>query len=148
MQYGIGWTGRHEPGGDRSSGVPCIETGKARTPYEFGSKAGIATTPRGSLIVGRAPPTANRTTRTRWPSKSSRSSKATIQMRGTGAKPRTAWVDLGWHGVEDENPEIEIKHRCEKTRVSEREVGTLKRRQAIEPVIEHLTSDPRWGAAG
>ncbi|MFN7645330.1 MAG: hypothetical protein ACK5PW_19990 [Burkholderiales bacterium] len=32
--------------------VVCMSKGKARTPYEFGSKVGIATTLRGNLIVG------------------------------------------------------------------------------------------------
>ena len=32
--------------------VDCISKGKARTPYEFGVKVGIASTLRGNLIVG------------------------------------------------------------------------------------------------
>ena len=71
--------------------------------------------------------------------------QATILMQDTGAKPRAAWVDRGYRGVDDENLEIEIKHRGKKTRVSEREVRTLKRRQAIEQMIGHLKSDHRMG---
>ncbi len=32
--------------------VECIGEGKARQPYEFGVKVGIATTKKGNLIVG------------------------------------------------------------------------------------------------
>jgi IS5 family transposase len=37
------------------------------------------------------------------------------------------------------------RHRGKKTRLSELEVRTLKRRHAIEPVIGHLKSDHRMG---
>jgi IS5 family transposase len=32
--------------------VECISKGKSRNPYEFGVKVGIATTLKGTLIVG------------------------------------------------------------------------------------------------
>ena len=60
-------------------------------------------------------------------------------------KPTTAWVDLGYRGVDADNPEIAIKHRGKKRQMSEVELKTLKRRQAIEPVIGHLKSDHRMG---
>lgn len=71
--------------------------------------------------------------------------QTTILMQDTGAKPRTAWVDLGYRGVEADNRETEIKHRGKKTRRTVLELRTLKRRQAIEPVIGHLKSDHRMG---
>jgi hypothetical protein len=71
--------------------------------------------------------------------------QTTILMHDTGAKPRTAWVDPGYRGVEADNRETEIKHRGKKTRRTVLELRTLKRRQAIEPVIGHLKSDHRMG---
>jgi IS5 family transposase len=117
--------------------VVCMSKGKARTPYEFGSKVGIATTLRGSLIVGarafEGNPYDGHTL-------AEQIEQVTILMHGTGMKPGTAWVDLGYRGVDAENPDIEIKHRGggKKARLTELEVKTLKRRQAIEPVIGHL----------
>lgn len=122
--------------------VLCINKGKARTPYEFGAKVGIATTLRGSLIVGARAFDGNPYD---GHTLTEQLEQATILMQDTGAEPRTAWVDLGYRGVEKDNPGIEIKHRGKKTRLTELELRTLKRRQAIEPVIGHLKSDHRMG---
>jgi len=122
--------------------VLCINKGKARTPYEFGAKVGIATTLRGSLIVGARAFDGNPYD---GHTLAEQIEQATILMQDTGVKPRTAWVDLGYRGVDADNPEIEIKHRGKKTRLTELEVKTLKRRQAIEPVIGHLKADHRMG---
>lgn len=122
--------------------VVCMSKGKARTPYEFGAKVGIATTLRGSLIVGarafEGNPYDGHTL-------TEQIEQATILMQDTGMKPSAAWVDLGYRGVDADNPDIEIKHRGKRTRLTELEVKTLKRRQAIEPVIGHLKSDHRMG---
>ncbi len=71
--------------------------------------------------------------------------QATILMQQTGVKPTTAWVDLGYRGVDADNPEIAIKHRGKKKQLTDVELKALKRRQAIEPVIGHLKSDHRMG---
>ena len=123
-------------------GVVCMSKGKARTPYEFGSKVGIATTLRGSLIVGARAFDGNPYD---GHTLVEQIEQATILMQDTGVKPNTAWVDLGYRGVDADNPDIEIKHRGKRTRLTELEVKTLKRRQAIEPVIGHLKSDHRMG---
>jgi len=119
-----------------------LPDGKARTPYEFGSKVGIATTLRGNLIVGarafEGNPYDGHTL-------AEQVEQATILMQDTGVKPNTAWVDLGYRGVDAENPAIQIKHRGKKTRLTALEIKTLKRRQAIEPVIGHLKADHRLG---
>jgi IS5 family transposase len=47
--------------------------------------------------------------------------------------------------VDAENSAIQIKHRGKKTRLSALEIKTLKRRQAIEPVIGYLKADHRLG---
>jgi len=36
-------------------------------------------------------------------------------MQDTGMKPGTAWVDLGYRGVDADNPDIEICQRRSKT---------------------------------
>ncbi|MCX7229753.1 MAG: IS5 family transposase, partial [Burkholderiales bacterium] len=122
--------------------VVCMSKGKARTPYEFGSKVGIATTLRGNLIVGARAFDGNPYD---GHTLAEQIEQATILMQDTGMKPGTAWVDLGYRGVEADNPDIEIKHRGKKTRFTELEIRTLKRRQAIEPVIGHLKVDHRMG---
>ena len=122
--------------------VVCMSKGKARTPYEFGSKVGIATTLRGNLIVGARAFDGNPYD---GHTLAEQIEQATILMQDTGMKPGTAWVDLGYRGVEADNPDIEIKHRGKKARLTELEVKTLKRRQAIEPVIGHLKADHRMG---
>lgn len=46
--------------------VDCISKGKARTPYEFGAKVGIASTLKGNLIVGARAFHGNPTTGIPW----------------------------------------------------------------------------------
>jgi IS5 family transposase len=122
--------------------VVCMSKGKARTPYEFGAKVGIATTLRGSLIVGARAFDGNPYD---GHTHVEQIEQATILMQDTGMKPGTAWVDLGYRGVDADNPDIEIKHRGKRARLTELEVKTLRRRQAIEPVIGHLKADHRMG---
>jgi IS5 family transposase len=54
-------------------------------------------------------------------------------------------VDLGYRGVDADNPGVAFKHRGKKKQLGALELKTLKRRQAIEPVIGHLKSDHRMG---
>ncbi len=118
--------------------VECIGKGKARQPYEFGVKVGIATTERGNLIVGaRAFPGNPYDGHTL----AEQLEQATILMQDVkGApKPHTAIVDLGYRGVEV--PGVEIIHRGRIKRLSAHARRLLKRRQAIEPVIGHLKDD-------
>ena len=122
--------------------VLCMSKGKARTPYEFGSKVGVATTLRGNLIVGARAFDGNPYD---GHTLAEQIEQATTLMQDTGVKPKTAWVDLGYRGVDAENPAIQIKHRGKKTRLTALEIKTLKRRQAIEPVIGHLKADHRLG---
>jgi IS5 family transposase len=71
--------------------------------------------------------------------------QAAILMQDTGQSPATAFVDLGYRGVQDMNPGVRIVHRGKKKRLNEQELGQLPRRQAIEPVIGHLKADHRMG---
>lgn len=120
--------------------VDCISKGKARTPYEFGVKVGIASTLRGNLIVGarafHGNPYDGHTL-------AEQLEQATILMQDSVAKPATAFVDLGYRGVDADNPSVHIVHRGKAKRISEQERKLLKRRQAIEPIIGHLKSDHR-----
>jgi IS5 family transposase len=45
--------------------------------------------------------------------------------------------------VDAANPTVSIKHRGKAKRLTEQERRLLKRRQAIEPIVEHLKSDHR-----
>jgi transposase, IS5 family len=120
--------------------VDCISKGKARTPYEFGVKVGIASTLRGNLIVGarafHGNPYDGHTL-------AEQLEQATILMQDSTARPATAFVDLGYRGVDADNPSVHIVHRGKAKRISEQERKLLKRRQAIEPIIGHLKADHR-----
>ena len=120
--------------------VDCISKGKARTPYEFGVKVGIASTLKGNLIVGaksfHGNPYDGHTLNEQL-------EQASILMQDSAAKPTTAFVDLGYRGVDADNPDVHIVHRGKAKRISEQERKLLRRRQAIEPIIGHLKSDNR-----
>lgn len=120
--------------------VDCISKGKARTPYEFGVKVGIASTHKGNLIVGarafHGNPYDGHTLHEQL-------EQASILMQDSAVKPATAFVDLGYRGVDAQNPDVHIVHRGKSKRISEQERKQLKRRQAIEPIIGHLKADHR-----
>ncbi len=122
--------------------VVCMAKGKSRTPYEFGAKVGIAMTLQHNLIVGarafEGNPYDGHTLREQL-------EQAGILMQDTGIKPTTAYVDLGYRGVDMDNPGVEIKHRGKAKSLTPDEWKWLKRRQAIEPIIGHLKEDHGMG---
>jgi IS5 family transposase len=122
--------------------VQCISKGKARTPYEFGVKVGIASTLKGNLIVGarafHGNPYDGHTL-------AEQLEQASILMQDKGVKPSRVFVDLGYRGVEADNPEVRIVHRGKAKRITQQEGKLLKRRQAIEPIIGHLKSEHGMG---
>jgi IS5 family transposase len=120
--------------------VECIAKGKSRTPYEFGVKVGIAATLKHNLIVGARAFTGNPYD---GHTLSTQLEQAAILMQDTGCKPATAYVDLGYRGVDADNPGVAIKHRGKFKTLTPQERKLLKRRQAIEPIIGHLKSDHR-----
>ena len=77
--------------------VDCISKGKARTPYEFGGKVGIASTLQGNLFVGsrafQGNPYDGHTLNEQL-------EQASILMQDSRSKPATAFVDLGYRGVD------------------------------------------------
>ena len=120
--------------------VECIAKGKSRTPYEFGVKVGIAATLKHNLIVGARAFTGNPYD---GHTLSTQLEQAAILMQDTGVKPATAYVDLGYRGVDADNPGVAIKHRGKYKTLTTQERKLLKRRQAIEPIIGHLKADHR-----
>lgn len=120
--------------------VSCISKGKARQPYEFGVKVGIATTLQGNLIVGARSFAGNPYD---GHTLAEQIEQARILMQETTVEPTTVYADLGYRGVDRDNPGIRLNHRGKPTRLSALERQLLKRRQAIEPVIGHLKADHR-----
>lgn len=120
--------------------VECIGKGKARKPYEFGVKASIAVTHKSGLMVG---------ART-FPGNpydghvlNQQLEQITILLEDTGRAPKQVVVDLGYRGVDKDNPGVEIIHRGKYKSLTKQQRRWLKRRQAVEPAIGHLTSDHR-----
>jgi IS5 family transposase len=120
--------------------VECIGKGKARKPYEFGVKASIAVTHKSGLMVG---------ART-FPGNpydghvlKEQLEQTTILLEDTGNAPKQVIVDLGYRGVDKENPNVEIIHRGKYKSLTRQQRRWLKRRQAVEPAIGHLKSDHR-----
>ena len=96
--------------------VECISKGKARQPYEFGVKVGIAGTLRHNLIVGARAFAGNPYD---GHTLAEQLEQATILMQDCAVKPETAFVDLGYRGVEADNPDVHIVHRGKAKRISE-----------------------------
>jgi IS5 family transposase len=118
----------------------CISKGKARNPYEFGVKASVATTHKSGLVVGARTfpgnPYDGHVLREQI-------EQSTILLEDIGVMPKQAVVDLGFRGVDEDNPGIEIIHRGKHKSLTAPQRRWLRRRQAIEPVIGHLKSDHR-----
>src|SRR5699024_10220391 len=76
--------------------VSCISKGKARQPYEFGVKVGIATTLKGNLVVGARSFAGNPYD---GHTLAEQMEQATALMQDTGMEPATVYADLGYRGV-------------------------------------------------
>jgi IS5 family transposase len=120
--------------------VECIGKGKARKPYEFGVKAGLAITHEHGLIVGARTFPGNPYD---GHTLNGQLEQTNILLEGIAPPPRTVYVDLGYRGVDRDNPDIEIIHRGKLKSLTQDQRQALKRRQAIEPVIGHLKADHR-----
>jgi len=66
-------------------------------------------------------------------------------LQDPGRKPKQAIVDLGYRGVDADNPGVEIIHRGKYKTLTALQRRWLKRRQAIEPMIGHTKSNHRMG---
>ena len=103
-------------------------------------KVGVAGTLNGNLIVGARAFNGNPYD---GHTLNEQLEQATILMQDSAAKPATAFVDLGYRGVDAQNPDVQIVHRGKTKRISQQDRKLLKRRQAIEPIIELLKADHR-----
>jgi IS5 family transposase len=118
--------------------VECISKGKAHKRYEFGVKASIAATHRSNFLVGGMALPGN-------PFDGHTLVDALAQVRRlTGSRIDEAFVDRGYrgHGEMATTVYISGQKRGIKTQRLRR---SLKRRQAIEPIIGHLKSDGLLG---
>ena len=120
--------------------VECIGKGKARKPYEFGVKSAVVVSHKHGLMLG---------ART-FPGNpydghilSTVLEQATNLMQDHTVQLKQIVVDLGFRGVDAENPDKEIIHRGSYKSRSPQQKGWLRRRQAVEPAIGHLKSDHR-----
>jgi IS5 family transposase len=120
--------------------VECIGKGKARKPYEFGVKSAVVVSHKHGLMLG---------ART-FPGNpydghilSAVLEQATNLTQDHAVKLKQIVVDLGFRGVDADNPDKEIIHRGRYKSLSPQQKGWLRRRQAVEPAIGHLKSDHR-----
>ena len=120
--------------------VECIGKGKARKPYEFGVKSAVVVSHEHGLMVG---------ART-FPGNpydghilSAVLEQATNLMQDLGVKLKHVVADLGFRGVDTDNPDKQIIHRGQFKSLSAQQKAWLRRRQAVEPAIGHLKSDHR-----
>jgi IS5 family transposase len=120
--------------------VSCIAKGKARTPYEFGTKVGIAMTARHNLIVG-ARSFANNPFDGH--TLAEQLEQASILMQDVAIAPQTVYVDRGYRLKKEDRLPIRTLLPDMKHLMTEEERKLASRRQAIEPIIGHLKSDHR-----
>lgn len=120
--------------------VECISKGKARNPYEFGVKVSLAVTHKQGLMVGARS----------FPGNpydghvlSAQLEQTTNLLQDLGRSPKQVIVDLGYRGVDADNPGVQIIHRGKYKSLTDHEKRLLKRRQAIEPLIGHTKGDHR-----
>ncbi len=120
--------------------VECISKGKARQRYEFGVKVSLAITHKQGLVVGALICPGN-------PYDGHTLEKQITQtnqlIADTERTIKQTVVDLGYRGVDGDNPEIEIIHRGKQSKLTQQQKRWLRRRQAIEPGIGHLKQDHR-----
>jgi transposase, IS5 family len=120
--------------------VECIGKGKARKPYEFGVKSAVVVSHKHGLMLG---------ART-FPGNpydghilSAALEQVTNLTQDLPVKLKHIVVDLGFRGVDADNPDTQIIHRGKFKSLSPQQKGWLRRRQAVEPAIGHLKSDHR-----
>ena len=120
--------------------VECIGKGKARKPYEFGVKAAVVISHQTGLMVGARS----------FPGNpydghilSAALEQATNLLQDVPVKIKVVVADLGFRGVDADNPGKEIIHRGKFKSLNPQQKAWLRRRQAVEPAIGHLKSDHR-----
>lgn len=119
----------HEPN------VSCIAKGKAHKPYEYGSKASIATTQNGNIIVAAVSFQGN--------PHDSKTLHRTLQQhkRITGINAQSANVDRGYRGAKKiYSTQIIAPDTGKNTSPYQKQKmrNRFRRRASIEPIISHM----------
>lgn len=118
--------------------VECIGKGKARKPYEFGVKVSLATAHKKGLILGAKSfpnnPYDGHTL-------ADQIEQTNILLIDQNVSVKTAYVDLGYRGVDESLKDVTIIHRGKTKTLTKQQRAALKRRQAIEPIIGHVKQD-------
>ena len=120
--------------------VECISKGKARQRYEFGVKVSLAVTHQQGLVVGAMTCPGNPYDGHTLADQVAQTNQLIVD---TERAVKQTVVDLGYRGVEADNPQVQIIHRGKPTQLTGQQRRWLRRRQAIEPGIGHLKSDHR-----
>ena len=116
--------------------VACIAKGKARTPYEFGAKVGIATTNREGLVLAAKTFGGN-------PHDGHTLADTVAQAaQMTGVEPERIYADKGYRGHDYEG-DASVMLSGRKRGLSPQMKRELKRRSAIEATIGHMKTDGR-----
>ena len=120
--------------------VECIGKGKARKPYEFGVKAAVLISHQTGLMVGARSFAGN-------PYDghilSAILEQATNLLQDLPVKIKVVVADLGFRGVDSDDPDKDIIHRGKFKSLNAQQKAWLRRRQAVEPAIGHMKSDHR-----
>ena len=126
-------------GGRAGNGV-SLPDGKARKPYEFGVKAAVVISHQTGLMVGARS----------FPGSpydghilNAVLEQASNLLQDLPVKIKVVVGDLGFRGVDADNPDKLIIHRGKFKRLNPQQKAWLRRRQAVEPAIGHLKSDHR-----
>lgn len=116
--------------------VVCIAKGKARTPYEFGCKVGVAATNREGLVLAARSFEGN-------PYDGHTLAATVAQAQAiTGVEPERIYVDRGYRGHDYEGA-ASVMIAGRKRGLTPTMRRELKRRSAIEATIGHMKNDGR-----
>jgi len=120
--------------------VECIGKGKARKPYEFGVKTAVVVSHQHGLMLGARSFPGNPYDGHILSAVLEQAANITQDLNVT---LNQIVADLGFRGVDADNPGKQIIHRGKFKSLNPQQKGWLRRRQAIEPAIGHLKSDHR-----
>ena len=119
--------------------VQCISKGKSRVRYEFGQKASIITTNRGSFILSaklfEGNPYDGHTLNESIKDAEKRTNVVVTEIQ----------VDNGYRGHDYIGKAKVIKSGDSNKKLSKSEIKRKRRRSTVEPVIGHMKSDHRLG---
>ena len=121
--------------------VECIGKGKARKPYEFGVKASVVVSHQHGLVLGARTFPGNPYDGHILSAALEQATNLMQDVQEGGLQIKLVIADLGFRGVDADNPGKKIIHRGRFNILTQEERIWLKRRQAVEPVIGHLKSD-------